>query len=65
MIQPYTRLRVADNSGAREIRCIRVLKGNSHTAAVGDVIVTLPEAPSSEPTELNKLAPPVCRATIT
>jgi large subunit ribosomal protein L14 len=39
MIQPYTRLRVADNSGARELLCIRVLKGNSHTAAVGDVIV--------------------------
>jgi large subunit ribosomal protein L14 len=39
MIQPYTRLRVADNSGAREILCIRVLKGNSHTADVGDVIV--------------------------
>ena len=39
MIRPYTRLRVADNSGAREILCIRVLKGNSQTAAVGDVIV--------------------------
>ncbi len=39
MIQPYTRLRVADNSGAREILCIRVLKGNSHTADVGDLIV--------------------------
>ena len=39
MIQPYTRLRVADNSGARELLCIRVLKGNSHTAKVGDVII--------------------------
>ena len=39
MIRPYTRLKVADNSGAREILCIRVLKGNSHSAAVGDVIV--------------------------
>jgi large subunit ribosomal protein L14 len=40
MIQPYTRLRAADNSGAREILCIRVLKGsNAHYAAVGDVIV--------------------------
>jgi len=39
MIRPYTRLRVADNSGAREILCIRVLKGNSMTAEVGDVIV--------------------------
>ncbi|MEP6754054.1 MAG: 50S ribosomal protein L14 [Chthonomonadales bacterium] len=40
MIQPYTRLRAADNSGAREIMCIRVLKGsNSKDARVGDVIV--------------------------
>jgi large subunit ribosomal protein L14 len=40
MIQPYTRLRAADNSGAREIMCIRVLKGsNSTDARVGDVIV--------------------------
>jgi large subunit ribosomal protein L14 len=40
MIQPYTRLRAADNSGAREIMCIRVLKGsNSMDARVGDVIV--------------------------
>jgi large subunit ribosomal protein L14 len=39
MIRPYTRLRVADNSGAREILCIRVLKGNSEDGRVGDVIV--------------------------
>lgn len=40
MIQQYTRLRAADNSGAREISCIRVLKGsNSHFAGIGDVIV--------------------------
>lgn len=40
MIQPYTRLKAADNSGAREIMCIRVLKGsNSKDARVGDVIV--------------------------
>ncbi|MDR3709996.1 MAG: 50S ribosomal protein L14 [Capsulimonadaceae bacterium] len=40
MIQPYTRLKAADNSGAREILCIRVLKGsNAHYAHVGDVIV--------------------------
>ena len=39
MIQQETRLRVADNSGAREILCIRV-KGGSHRryAGVGDVI---------------------------
>jgi len=40
MIQPYTRLKSADNSGAREILCIRVLKGsNNQYADVGDVIV--------------------------
>ncbi len=40
MIQPYTRLKCADNSGAREIMCIRVLKGSStRYAYVGDVIV--------------------------
>ena len=39
MIQQESRLRVADNSGAREILCIRV-KGGSHRryAGVGDVI---------------------------
>src|SRR5215216_4735503 len=40
MIRPQTRLRVADNTGAREIMCIRVLAGgNKQYAAVGDVIV--------------------------
>src|SRR2546421_248110 len=39
MVRPYTRLKVADNSGARELLCIRVLKGNSQDARVGDVIV--------------------------
>jgi large subunit ribosomal protein L14 len=40
MIQGYTRLRCADNSGAREILCIRVLKGsNAKYAQVGDIIV--------------------------
>ena len=40
MIQIYSRLRAADNSGAREIMCVRVLKGsNSQYAGVGDIIV--------------------------
>lgn len=40
MIQIYTRLKAADNSGAREIMCIRVMKGsNNHFADLGDVIV--------------------------
>ena len=39
MIQQESRLKVADNSGAREILCIRV-KGGSHRryAGVGDII---------------------------
>ncbi|MDO8683608.1 MAG: 50S ribosomal protein L14 [Armatimonadota bacterium] len=40
MIQPYTRLRAADNSGAREILCIRVMKGSAgHYANIGDIII--------------------------
>ena len=40
MIQPQTRLRVADNSGAREIMCIRVLGGSARRwGSVGDVII--------------------------
>lgn len=40
MIQPFTRLHVADNSGAKELMCIRVLGGTGRrTAAIGDLIV--------------------------
>jgi len=40
MIQQESRLRVADNTGAKEILCIRVLGGSSRRyASVGDVIV--------------------------
>lgn len=40
MIQQESRLTVCDNSGAREILCIRVLGGTRHRYAnVGDVIV--------------------------
>ena len=40
MIQQETRLDVADNSGAREVMCIKVLGGSKRKyAAVGDVIV--------------------------
>jgi len=40
MIQPQTRLAVADNTGARQLMCIRVLGGsNRRYASVGDVIV--------------------------
>ena len=40
MIQTQSRLKVADNSGAREIMCIRVLGGSSvKSGGVGDVII--------------------------
>ena len=40
MIQAESRLRVADNSGAKEILCIRVLGGTRRRyARVGDVII--------------------------
>lgn len=40
MIQEETNLVVADNSGAKKVRCIRVLGGsNRRYASVGDVIV--------------------------
>ena len=40
MIQKYTRLKVADNSGARLIMCIQILGGTRRRYAhVGDIIV--------------------------
>ncbi len=40
MIQPYSRLKAADNTGAREIMCITVLGGTrKRYARVGDIIV--------------------------
>ena len=40
MIQMQTRLEVADNSGAKEVQCIKVLGGSHRTVAtVGDIIV--------------------------
>lgn len=44
MIQQYSRVRVADNSGARQLLCIKVLKGNSHTAGVGDIFMAAVKA---------------------
>jgi large subunit ribosomal protein L14 len=42
MIQPQSYLRVADNTGARELMCIRVLGGGKQQAAtVGDVIIAV------------------------
>lgn len=40
MIQMQTRLEVADNSGAKEVKCVKVLGGSKRmSAGVGDIIV--------------------------
>lgn len=40
MIQMQTRLNVADNSGAKEVMCIKVLGGSKRrSASIGDIIV--------------------------
>ncbi len=47
MIQQETRLNVADNTGAKEILCIRVMGGSlRRTANIGDVIVASVKAAS-------------------
>lgn len=51
MIQQESRLRVADNSGAKEVLCIRVLGGTHRKyASIGDtIVVTVKSAiPASE-----------------
>lgn len=40
MIQMQTKLKVADNSGAKEVMCVKVLGGSKRRyAAIGDIIV--------------------------
>jgi large subunit ribosomal protein L14 len=39
MIQTQTYLNVADNSGAKQIMCIRILGGNRKYAQIGDIII--------------------------
>ena len=49
MIQHCTRLNVADNSGARELKCIKVLGGTRRRyATIGDVIVCSVKAATPE-----------------
>ncbi|CAI0445474.1 unnamed protein product [Linum tenue] len=56
MIQPQTRLNVADNSGARELMCIRIIgTSNRRYAHIGDVIVAvIKEAIPNSPLEKSK-----------
>ena len=39
MIQVQTILKVADNTGAQKIMCIRILGGNKKSAEIGDIII--------------------------
>ncbi len=57
MIQQETRLKVADNSGAKEILCIRVLGGSRRRyASVGDLIVaTVKDAVPAAPVKKGDL----------
>ncbi len=62
MIQSYTRLKAADNTGAREIMCITVLGGTrKRYARVGDIIVAsvkkaIPGAATKKETWLGQLS---------
>lgn len=42
MVQAQTRIRIVDNSGAKEVMCIRPLRGSSHHIAhIGDEIIAV------------------------
>lgn len=62
MIQPHTVLDVADNSGAKQARCIKVLGGSKRRyAGLGDVIVvsivkSLPGSQFSDKKSQNRVA---------
>nr|QUS63456.1 ribosomal protein L14 [Liparis pauliana] len=57
MIQPQTLLNVADNSGAQELMCIRIIgTGNHRYAHIGDVIVAvIKEAVPNMPLERSEI----------
>ncbi|KAG4202154.1 hypothetical protein ERO13_A05G326940v2 [Gossypium hirsutum] len=57
MIQPQTHLNVADNSGARELMCIRVIGASNHRYAhIGDIIVAvIKEAVPNTPLERSEV----------
>ncbi len=53
MIQVGTKLRVADNTGANLVQCLRILKGTRHRyAKIGDIIVV--SVKSAEPRKMVK-----------
>ena len=61
MVQEYTLLNVADNSGAKKAMCFRVLGGRKKYASIGDiVVVTVKEAIPGGTVKKSE----VCRAVI-
>lgn len=62
MIQVQTRLKVADNSGAKEIMCIRIVgEGRRRYASIGDVITAaVKQAVPNTPTKKGS----VCKAVV-
>ena len=63
MIQQESRVRVADNTGAKELLCIRVLGGSGRRyAGIGDVIVaTVKDAiPAGQPRRARSSKPSSC-----
>ncbi len=67
MIQTETRLRCADNSGARELLCIRVMKGsNAKFGNVGDrIICAVKEAIPGAPVKTHEVVKAVIVRTVT
>jgi len=67
VIQNETRLRVADNSGARELLCIRVLKGsNARYGNIGDQIMcSVKEAIPGAPVKKGQVVRAVIVRTLT
>ena len=65
MIQPQTHLNVADNSGARELMCIRIIgASNRRYAHIGDVIVAvIKEAVPKMPLERSDRSKTSCNCT--
>lgn len=65
MIQEETDLEVADNSGAKRVRCIRVLGGSKRRyARVGDVIVVSVKSALPEGQETKVKKKQVCRGVV-
>lgn len=56
MIQQQTKLRISDNSGARKVKCIKIMGGfKRKTAVTGDVIVVSVQELRSKNRHLSKI----------